>query len=72
MKSNVKNLSIFTIVILLFSFCVSLFISQKSYNNGLYIDCLAGKDKKADSPKEAKTMNKNHQVEVLGLVSLIL
>ena len=72
MKSNIKNLSIFTIVILLFSSCGSLSISQKSYSNGLDIDWFAGKDKKADSPKEAKTMNKNHEVEVLELVSLIL
>jgi hypothetical protein len=65
MKSNIKNLSIFTIVILLFSSCGSLSISQKRYSNGLNIDWFAGKDKKADSPKVAKKTKKNHQVAVL-------
>jgi len=65
MKSNIKNLSIFTIVILLFSSCGSLSISQKRYSNGLNIDWFAGKDKKADSPKVTKKTKKNHQVAVL-------
>jgi hypothetical protein len=65
MKSNIKTLSIFTIVILLFSSCGSLSISQKRYSNGLNIDWFAGKDKKADSPKVAKKTKKNHQVAVL-------
>jgi hypothetical protein len=65
MKSNIKTLSIFTIVILLFSSCGSLSISQKRYSNGLNIDWFAGKDKKAESPKVAKKSIKNNQVAVL-------
>jgi hypothetical protein len=69
MKSNIKTLSIFTIVILLFSSCGSLSISQKRYSNGLNIDWFAGKDKKTDRPKVAKKTKKNHQVAVLESIA---